>query len=180
MNPTPQVRYCLPARSCGRRAVAQLGSALDWGSRGRRFKSCQPDGNVAGQGLNPEDRIEALDMFWGPIGGWRQPMVRTQRAAANSMHDFDSNAVADRRSLTWRFSGVRLAPLTAGQVRQPHTRMLWWLGLSTAVGGWSGDGLDCPLAKASQPAPGSRLACESCFAHRPRHPAALAIAYDAH
>jgi DNA mismatch endonuclease (patch repair protein) len=23
--------------------VAQLGSALDWGSRGRRFKSCQPD-----------------------------------------------------------------------------------------------------------------------------------------
>jgi hypothetical protein len=23
--------------------VAQFGSALDWGSRGRRFKSCQPD-----------------------------------------------------------------------------------------------------------------------------------------
>jgi hypothetical protein len=23
--------------------VAQLGSALDWGSRGRKFKSCQPD-----------------------------------------------------------------------------------------------------------------------------------------
>ena len=28
------------------RAVAQLGSALDWGSRGRRFKSCQPDWDV--------------------------------------------------------------------------------------------------------------------------------------
>ena len=26
-----------------RRAVAQFGSALDWGSSGRRFKSCQPD-----------------------------------------------------------------------------------------------------------------------------------------
>ena len=26
-----------------RRAVAQLGSALHWGCRGRRFKSCQPD-----------------------------------------------------------------------------------------------------------------------------------------
>jgi hypothetical protein len=25
--------------------VAQLGSALDWGSRGRRFKSCRPDGH---------------------------------------------------------------------------------------------------------------------------------------
>ena len=30
-------------RETGQRAVAQLGSALDWGSRGRRFKSCQPD-----------------------------------------------------------------------------------------------------------------------------------------
>jgi hypothetical protein len=28
----------------GQRAVAQLGSALDWGSRGREFKSRQPDG----------------------------------------------------------------------------------------------------------------------------------------
>ena len=27
----------------GHRDVAQLGSALDWGSRGRRFKSCRPD-----------------------------------------------------------------------------------------------------------------------------------------
>lgn len=31
----------------GQRAVAQLGSALDWGSRGRRFKSCQPDGHAS-------------------------------------------------------------------------------------------------------------------------------------
>jgi hypothetical protein len=30
------------------RAVAQFGSALDWGSSGRRFKSCQPD---AGQSV---------------------------------------------------------------------------------------------------------------------------------
>lgn len=29
--------------SIGARAVAQFGSALDWGSSGRRFKSCQPD-----------------------------------------------------------------------------------------------------------------------------------------
>ena len=29
--------------------MAQLGSALDWGSRGRRFKSCRPDGVSAGQ-----------------------------------------------------------------------------------------------------------------------------------
>ena len=33
----------------GARAVAQFGSALDWGSRGRGFKSRQPDHKVAGQ-----------------------------------------------------------------------------------------------------------------------------------
>ena len=32
-----------PASGTERRDVAQLGSALDWGSRGRRFKSCHPD-----------------------------------------------------------------------------------------------------------------------------------------
>src|SRR5829696_1295134 len=31
------------ARRAAQRAVAQLGSALDWGSRGREFKSRQPD-----------------------------------------------------------------------------------------------------------------------------------------
>jgi hypothetical protein len=39
----------------GQRAVAQLGSALDWGSRGRRFKSCQPDGH-ASEGPNGSGR----------------------------------------------------------------------------------------------------------------------------
>ena len=33
----------LSALRLGHRDVAQLGSALDWGSRGRRFKSCHPD-----------------------------------------------------------------------------------------------------------------------------------------
>jgi hypothetical protein len=37
----PMIRHRLP------RAVAQLGSALDWGSRGRRFKSCQPDSEAS-------------------------------------------------------------------------------------------------------------------------------------
>ena len=40
------------------------------GSRGRRFKSCQPDGEAAGQRLNPRDRIEPSDIsgrrFRGP------------------------------------------------------------------------------------------------------------------
>jgi hypothetical protein len=29
-------------------SLTQLGSALDWGSRGRRFKSCRPDGTMGG------------------------------------------------------------------------------------------------------------------------------------
>lgn len=32
----------------GYRDMAQLGSALDWGSRGRKFKSCYPDENHGG------------------------------------------------------------------------------------------------------------------------------------
>ena len=36
----PRVRRVVPAET---RAVAQFGSALHWGCRGRRFKSCQPD-----------------------------------------------------------------------------------------------------------------------------------------
>ena len=33
--------------------VAQLGSALDWGSRGRWFESSPPDHETAGQRLKP-------------------------------------------------------------------------------------------------------------------------------
>ena len=35
------------------RTVAQLGSALDWGSRGRGFKSRQPDGEARVGSLFP-------------------------------------------------------------------------------------------------------------------------------
>ena len=38
---------CLRWLSARFRAVAQLGSALDWGSRGRGFKSRQPDGVIS-------------------------------------------------------------------------------------------------------------------------------------
>src|SRR3954454_13272130 len=43
---SPNHTVTQPDRLRALRAVAQFGSALDWGSRGRRFKSCQPD--VAG------------------------------------------------------------------------------------------------------------------------------------
>ena len=49
---TPPVRGSGVAKLAGLlrsgRDVAQLGSALDWGSRGRRFKSCRPDAGQKG------------------------------------------------------------------------------------------------------------------------------------
>jgi hypothetical protein len=42
--------------------VAQLGSALDWGSRGRRFKSCQPD-------VMKKDRIRAVFFYCSGLSG---------------------------------------------------------------------------------------------------------------
>ena len=36
--------------------MAQLGSALDWGSSGRRFKSCQPDTQLQVTGGSGEIR----------------------------------------------------------------------------------------------------------------------------
>ncbi len=43
--------------------MAQLGSALDWGSRGRRFKSCQPDRNI----IAAQGRFTRMDV--AAIGG---------------------------------------------------------------------------------------------------------------
>ena len=42
--------------------MAQLGSALDWGSRGRRFKSCQPD-------VMDKDRIRAVFVHFSGLPG---------------------------------------------------------------------------------------------------------------
>ena len=45
------------------RVVAQFGSALDWGSRGRRFKSCQPD-----QIIRAGQKVNSLACFFISIG----------------------------------------------------------------------------------------------------------------
>ena len=51
---------------CGR-DVAQFGSALDWGSRGRRFKSCQPDrGSRRSEAVSGDIR-NGLDPSPGPV-----------------------------------------------------------------------------------------------------------------
>ena len=57
------------------RAVAQLGSALDWGSRGRRFKSCQPDRCLALSKAHwsrmdaPRISIASLSLLLVPLEG---------------------------------------------------------------------------------------------------------------
>ena len=64
--PGPALRFTPPCRA-GFRAVAQLGSALDWGSRGRRFKSCQPDRvNLQVRGGFRCNSGPPLMCSWGP------------------------------------------------------------------------------------------------------------------
>ncbi len=53
-----------------KRAVAQLGSALVWGTRGRRFKSCQPDVVISQEiGNGPNPLLGGSDRFiFGLVG----------------------------------------------------------------------------------------------------------------
>ena len=110
MIPKPRVRYCLPARRCGRRAVAQLGSAPDWGSGGRRFKSCQPDRDegrfswVKSQVNRPScffGHCYASDPsggFWGPLGG-RIPQHRRGDPPASGTGEQASHRVGIRAEI---------------------------------------------------------------------------------
>ena len=59
------------------RAVAQLGSAPDWGSGGRRFKSCQPDkGKPQVSGI-----VEVPPETADPGCGHAAPALRRTRTA---------------------------------------------------------------------------------------------------
>ncbi|CAO5232463.1 hypothetical protein FAGKG844_170030 [Frankia sp. AgKG'84/4] len=47
------------------RDVAQLGSAPDWGSGGRRFKSCRPDNEIAPLGRSRRRGLSHfMDTLW--------------------------------------------------------------------------------------------------------------------
>ncbi len=54
----------LPARGRRIRDVAQLGSALDWGSRGRRFKSCRPDGKALMRRCSHQGFVVSARCLW--------------------------------------------------------------------------------------------------------------------
>jgi hypothetical protein len=73
----------------GQRAVAQLGSALDWGSRGREFKSRQPDHIWPSDGTFPKSERSpivdtvATDVATGMVTtGKHLPAAPQPRAAA--------------------------------------------------------------------------------------------------
>ena len=49
-----------------RRSVAQLGSALDWGSRGRRFKSCRSDHLITKESICESfEIVDAINVVLG-------------------------------------------------------------------------------------------------------------------
>src|SRR6478736_501711 len=84
------------------RDVAQLGSALDWGSRGRRFKSCHPDREKKGR---PKGRPFFVSSG-GPVNAWRL-LDRSHSPIALSGHRC--------RALSWL-----AASGTAQDVAPPH------------------------------------------------------------
>ena len=60
--------FGLHFRSSFCRDVAQFGSALDWGSRGRRFKSCRPD-------QKEQNRLRAVFSSLGGGGSLREQAI---------------------------------------------------------------------------------------------------------
>ena len=85
----------------GPRDVAQLGSALDWGSRGRRFKSCHPD------------RSEGVGLRAGPFAvraglpqtGGMTPRHPVDDPRVAAIHPVDPSLARARRLI----AGVALA-----------------------------------------------------------------------
>ena len=69
LDPTGKVLFCVRpticnsregcAQSLENRAVAQLGSALEWGSRGREFESRRPDHFLNGRGVEIRTQFDS-------------------------------------------------------------------------------------------------------------------------
>ncbi len=121
-----------------RRDVAQLGSALDWGSRGRRFKSCRPDWRQSLiEGRFRSNPKPALDQFWGPAGN---PAVESARG-------IQRKAAVDRRtqSAGWRFGWIPCAP--------EEVSLLGWTD-SHGCSGRTVDNIHLRIRRFGQPAMG--------------------------
>ena len=87
-------------RAWGIRAVAQLGSALDWGSRGRRFKSCQPD-----------RRSRALICKTAGQG----PAVCSKAWGGTTLHRRCGGNLGSKYATKWTPFGPRVRPVDAGE-----------------------------------------------------------------
>jgi hypothetical protein len=80
------------------RAVAQLGSALHWGCRGRRFKSCQPDrlrlrslglsATSAGAMRSIRSHADRLGLDYGHFTGQRRWTDADLRRATATCHSW--------------------------------------------------------------------------------------------
>ncbi len=107
------------------RDVAQLGSALDWGSRGRRFKSCHPDRKAQVRaGFSP-----GLRRFCCPFrrGLWKHPTT-----GADALQGASIAALATSRDLagTWSPFWAAIGSLVIAEVPSPD----WTLRGSHARG----------------------------------------------
>ena len=89
----PAMEYITPACARDYRGVAQLGSAPEWGSGGRRFKSCLPDQTSRKRRLRARKRVGAVSFLCGLLLQYRA----TEAAKGRTRSQF-SGSGSRRRS----------------------------------------------------------------------------------
>ena len=119
--------YPLGARARVWRAVAQLGSAPDWGSGGRRFKSCQPDVKAQvrvgfSPGLHHVRGWFSVVPLWSPRHGAGRPPVDEQGAANPLPVDKGTKRGPERLRQHSRGLGTHHKLLVAGPLRRACLR----------------------------------------------------------
>ena len=86
----------IPVRRAIYRDVAQLGSALDLGSRGRRFESCFPDHfvNLSQDIVNP--------IIYGAVAHLGEHLICTQKVASSILVSSTINYIDSNESFLYR------------------------------------------------------------------------------
>lgn len=97
--------------------MAQFGSALDWGSSGRRFKSCQPD-----KRKHHPTCIGGCFLLTGRLGGWGKSGANIAAEISGPLDRVGSNGPNVRMHSQAGDSGVGRADDLLEPV-QLHTRV---------------------------------------------------------
>ena len=160
-HPPSDMRYCSRARSvrdfpagARQRDVAQLGSALDWGSRGRRFKSCRPDVVSVGQRPFPIRGSGLWRRLIASCGAWPfsvpQGATRPRYALHPNRPTWPGDALASSRlpppADAWPGRGAGSAGIRPPFVWRVHDKLDQGAAAPPALPGWRRPGRRCARA----------------------------------